>query len=85
MDSPINISVDLLIIGAGPTGLGAATKLQELDKKNYLLIDRASVPGGLAATEKTPENFVSCSTLVVILYSHTTPTSTNNFQISCLQ
>jgi len=54
--------VDILIIGAGPTGLGAAVRLQQHinDGKcnsNYLLIDAFDEPGGLASTFKTKQGF----------------------------
>lgn len=38
----------IVILGAGPTGLGAAERLQELGYSNWLLCERDSVPGGLA-------------------------------------
>ncbi len=41
--------VDLLIIGAGPTGLGAARRAQELGL-DYLLVERSDGPGGMAAS-----------------------------------
>jgi protoporphyrinogen oxidase len=40
----------IVIIGAGPTGLGAAHRLHELGVGEYLLIERASGPGGLASS-----------------------------------
>jgi protoporphyrinogen oxidase len=42
--------VSTLIVGAGPTGLGAATKFHEFDEKDWLLVESNSVPGGLART-----------------------------------
>lgn len=39
-----------LIIGAGPCGLGAAWRLNELGCEDWLLIERESQPGGLAAS-----------------------------------
>ncbi|BFZ55027.1 hypothetical protein PYCC9005_002065 [Savitreella phatthalungensis] len=50
--------VDILIIGAGPTGLGAASRLAKLGKQDWLLVDSASRPGGLATTDVTPEGFL---------------------------
>lgn len=39
-----------LIIGAGPTGLGAATRLEELKRGDWLLLERGAEAGGLAAS-----------------------------------
>jgi flavin-dependent dehydrogenase len=33
------LQVDVLILGAGPTGLGAATRLQQHGTASYLLVD----------------------------------------------
>ncbi len=41
--------VDVLVIGAGPTGLGAATRLQER-AADWLLVEESDGPGGMAAT-----------------------------------
>ena len=40
-------NVDVLILGAGPTGLGAAIRLQQLKHEDWLLIDGFSEAGGL--------------------------------------
>ncbi|KAI9189739.1 hypothetical protein H9P43_001172 [Blastocladiella emersonii ATCC 22665] len=50
--------VDVLIIGAGPTGLGAAKRLQHLKHESWLVIDAFSEAGGLASTDVTPEGFL---------------------------
>ena len=42
--------VEVAIIGAGPTGIGAALRLLELGETDFLLIDAAGVPGGLASS-----------------------------------
>lgn len=39
-----------VIIGAGPTGLGAAWRLQELEQPDWLLLEAQAEPGGLAAS-----------------------------------
>jgi protoporphyrinogen oxidase len=39
-----------LILGAGPTGLGAAWRLHELGRSDWLLLEAAPGPGGLAAS-----------------------------------
>ncbi|WRT68768.1 uncharacterized protein IL334_005748 [Kwoniella shivajii] len=48
--------VETLVIGAGPTGLGAATRLHQLGRP-YLIADAAEAPGGLASTDLTKEGF----------------------------
>ena len=50
--------VGVLVVGAGPTGLGAATRLHQHGKTDWLLIDQAPEPGGLACTDVTPEGFL---------------------------
>lgn len=49
--------VDLLIVGAGPTGLGAALRLLELGETNFLVLEAAQEPGGLASSVKDPKGF----------------------------
>ena len=41
---------EVVIIGAGPAGLGAALELQKNNIKDILILDMHSVPGGLART-----------------------------------
>ena len=50
--------VDILIIGAGPTGLGAASRLEQHKHEDWLLIDAFDEAGGLACTDVTPEGFL---------------------------
>jgi protoporphyrinogen oxidase len=45
------------IIGAGPTGLGAALRLLELGHEDFILIDEAPEPGGLASSCVDSEGF----------------------------
>ncbi|KAJ3549932.1 hypothetical protein NM208_g251 [Fusarium decemcellulare] len=52
------ITVDVLVIGAGPTGLGAAKRLQHLNSASWLIVDSNETPGGLASTDVTPEGFL---------------------------
>lgn len=40
----------IAILGAGPTGIGAALRLLELGQTDFLLIDAAPQPGGLASS-----------------------------------
>lgn len=42
--------VKYLIIGAGPTGLGAAYRLNELGENDFLVLEANDYPGGLAAS-----------------------------------
>jgi protoporphyrinogen oxidase len=41
--------VDVLVVGAGPTGVGAATRLQERGV-DFLLVEGSARPGGMATT-----------------------------------
>lgn len=50
--------VDILILGSGPTGLGAASRLAQHGKKDWLMIDSAPEAGGLSCTEVTKEGFL---------------------------
>ncbi|BFZ64916.1 hypothetical protein YB2330_006069 [Saitoella coloradoensis] len=53
-------SVDILVIGGGPTGLGAAKRLHHLNLPNieWALVDSADRVGGLATTDTTKEGFL---------------------------
>lgn len=46
-----------MIIGAGPTGLGAANRLAELGEDSFLVLERNSHVGGLAASFKDEQGF----------------------------
>lgn len=50
--------VKVLVIGAGPTGLGAAQRLQELGEDSFLVVDSFAEAGGLASTAVTKEGFL---------------------------
>lgn len=52
------VQVDVLILGSGPTGLGAATRLNQLGHPSWLLVDKEPEAGGLACTDVTPEGFL---------------------------
>ncbi|KAK8052579.1 hypothetical protein PG993_003964 [Apiospora rasikravindrae] len=54
----LEINVDVLVIGAGPTGLGAAKRLQQTNLASWLIVDSNETPGGLASTDVTPEGFL---------------------------
>lgn len=40
----------VIVLGAGPTGLGAAWRLQEMGRKDWLLLEGANQAGGLAGS-----------------------------------
>ena len=41
-----------------PKGLGAASRLNQLKKEDWLLVDAFAEAGGLACTDVTPEGFL---------------------------
>jgi UDP-galactopyranose mutase len=49
--------VRYLILGAGPTGLGAAQRLSELGESDYLVLEREAHPGGLSASFSDDSGF----------------------------
>ncbi|KAI9855451.1 MAG: hypothetical protein M1824_006130 [Vezdaea acicularis] len=57
-DMTPTVKVNVLVIGAGPTGLGAAKRLNQLDGPSWMLVDSNETPGGLASTDVTPEGFL---------------------------
>jgi protoporphyrinogen oxidase len=48
----------VVILGAGPTGLGAAHRLKELGHQNFHIYDRSGQVGGLATSYKDEQGFV---------------------------
>lgn len=59
----------ILIVGAGPTGLGAAWRLHELGHTNWLLVDRLPHVGGLAASFVDEHGF-TWDVAVHVAHSH---------------
>ncbi|SDN44112.1 UDP-galactopyranose mutase [Desulfonauticus submarinus] len=49
--------IKYLIIGAGPTGLGAGYRLKELGENNFLILEKNSYPGGLSASFRDKKGF----------------------------
>jgi UDP-galactopyranose mutase len=47
----------IVIIGAGPTGLGAGYRLRELGYSNFLILEARDKVGGLASSEKSANGF----------------------------
>lgn len=47
----------IVVIGSGPTGLGAAFRLQELGHTNFVMLDQAAEAGGLARSDVDAEGF----------------------------
>jgi protoporphyrinogen oxidase len=50
-------SCRILILGAGPTGLGAAWRFQEIPFDDWLLLEASPYPGGLAASFVDEQGF----------------------------
>ncbi|UPK89957.1 hypothetical protein LCI18_000892 [Fusarium solani-melongenae] len=53
-----DVNVDVLVIGMGPTGLGAAKRLNHINGPSWLIVDSSDKAGGLAGTDVTPEGFL---------------------------
>jgi len=47
----------IVVLGAGPTGLGAASRLRELGHDDWLLLEAVEDPGGLASSVVDREGF----------------------------
>jgi protoporphyrinogen oxidase len=52
------MSARIVIVGAGPTGLGAAYRLAELGHDDWEIFERADHVGGLAASVIDPHGFI---------------------------
>jgi len=48
----------IVILGAGPTGLGAAYRLRELGHEDFVVLEARKNAGGLASSETSPNGFV---------------------------
>jgi len=46
-----------VILGAGPTGLGAAYRLDQIAFDDYVVLEARDVPGGLASSYRDPKGF----------------------------
>lgn len=46
-----------VILGAGPTGLGAAYRFRELGSNNYVVLEAEGAPGGLSSSRTDPHGF----------------------------
>ncbi|WP_375477798.1 protoporphyrinogen/coproporphyrinogen oxidase [uncultured Jatrophihabitans sp.] len=53
---PAQFKVDVLVIGAGPTGIGAAVQLQQSDV-DHLVVEAAAEPGGMARSMHDKHGF----------------------------
>lgn len=48
--TPLDTDARIVIIGAGPTGLGAGYRLRELGHRNFVIVEREAHAGGLASS-----------------------------------
>src|SRR3989344_6428446 len=53
----MSVKTKFAIIGAGPTGLGAAYRLTELNENDFLLFEKSERPGGLATSYVDGQGF----------------------------
>jgi len=60
---------EILIIGAGPTGLGAALRLEQLGRHDWMILEKEDIPGGLSATIMDKQGF-AWDLGVHVPYSH---------------
>ncbi len=49
---------NIVVLGGGPTGLGACTRLQQMGHKNWTLIDKNDYTGGLAGSFLDEKGFL---------------------------
>ena len=54
---PVPDQPRIVIVGAGPTGLGAGYRLRELGYENWLMLEAREKVGGLASSETSPNGF----------------------------
>jgi len=54
----VHTTVKVLILGAGPTGLGAAHQLESKNCSDWLMVDFCNRPGGMAITEEDEHGFL---------------------------
>ncbi len=47
----------IVIVGAGPLGVGAGARLQERDHQDWVLFEKSNKVGGLAGSETDPQGF----------------------------
>lgn len=57
LETPVLQNPRIVIIGAGPTGLGAAHRLNEVGHTNWLLLEKGADAGGLAGSYKDDKGF----------------------------
>jgi protoporphyrinogen oxidase len=51
------LKTGIAVIGAGPTGIGAALRLLESGHRDFVLIDAADAPGGLSSSHRDAQGF----------------------------
>ncbi|HEX8851630.1 MAG TPA: NAD(P)-binding protein, partial [Gemmatimonadaceae bacterium] len=56
--APSSTAPRIVIIGAGPTGLGAGYRLRELGYENWVMLEARDKVGGLASSETSANGFI---------------------------
>lgn len=66
-DLVLKLQVNVLVLGAGPTGLGAATRLQQHGKTDWFMIDAVS-------DQDSSFHSLICLEAHIVMYSNASPT-----------
>ena len=63
-------TIDVLVIGAGPTGIGAATRLKFHGKTSWMLVDALPMPGVPPLPRRGNRAFIKLYIAISGLFCH---------------